>query len=592
MTRSTRTAASALRLLATLALIAAIIVLLASLLVGVVSAAPRDDIGGLDDDPVILDDDPTETPLPQPELEPDLVLTPVAIPSVVPEPTRDPFDIAVDQPDEIALPSGPSDVHLTFEVCNSPIPGQISDLWCSPDLSGYEALIYAGTLSTYTEYYFGPLPVDLFDVPAGPYLFAGEPAAPGTRLTQICRVEDSFGAFVTTLTAPEGGLTVSIGNDLVYHCTMYQLPDTELPDEIATNDGPAELRITDIWCPPGTDPALNLFGLVGRCSQRNDAKSWEASNSAGGYDHGEVIDDGVARLDLSGGAWTVTTVYPASFHPPILYCNVRDEFGNEPPAYAPFMTYPYGPNGAEIHLEQHLTWLCTSYTIPFDAGTGDDVAQVSVTNRVCPEGTQAPTVAACAETLPGVTFHLLLGTGTIIATRQTDAGGGVAFAAPDNLLTFGLAEEVPAGYQIASTASCSINGAAPADLPVDQFGIVDLGNLTGGDTVACDWFNIVDSGAPAAPKLELDVEIADAADLELAPVDATASDTGRDATDEVGGVQDEPRIEGSQDELKIENGQDEPETVAGEDEPRITGDEDIAATETPETGMVPLEADE
>jgi hypothetical protein len=90
----TRSAASALRLLATLALVAAIVVLAASVLAGSVSAAPRDDVGGVGDDIVVVDDpdDPTETPLSQ--LDPSR-LTPVAIPSVSPVPTPDPFDVEV-----------------------------------------------------------------------------------------------------------------------------------------------------------------------------------------------------------------------------------------------------------------------------------------------------------------------------------------------------------------------------------------------------------------------------------------------------------------------------------------------------------------
>ena len=556
----TRSAASALRLLTGLALVAALVVLLASLFAGAVSAAPNDDVVGIDDDIVVVDDE-TETPLPEPEL------TPVAIPSVSPEPTRDPFDVTGDMPEEAALPDGPSDLHFTFEVCNSPVPEQISDLWCNPDLSGYEGQVYAGTSSTYTEYYFGPLPVDLIDVPAGPYLIAGAPAAPETQLTLVCRVEDGFGALITTLSGEGGAINLSIGNDLVYRCTMYQLPDVDLPDEFQTTDGPAELIITDLSCPPGTDPALNFFGLIGRCGERNPANRWEAWTVPGGYAYGEAIDDGVVRLEVYGDTWNVTTRYPGDSYPPILYCNVRDADGNEPPAYAPFMTYTYGPNGAVIALEQYLTWNCVSYTIPMAAGTGDDVAQVSVTKPVCPEGTQAPTVAACAETLAGVTFHLLYAGQTIVATRQTDASGVVAFAAPENLQVFGLAEEVLAGYRLASTASCSIDGAPPTDLAVDQGGIVDLGTLTGGQTVDCDWFNILDSGAPAAPAADL--VIADVGDLDLAPVDATAGDARSDPADEAGAGQDEPAVD------------------AGED-----ADEDAVPTKTPESGMIPLEADE
>lgn len=570
MTRSTPAATSALRLLASLALVAAVVVLAASLLTGTVSAAPRDDIVGTGDEPGVVVDDPTQTPLP----EVDPALTPVAIPSVSPEPTRDPFDVTGDLPEEVALPDGPSDLHFTFEVCNPPVPGQIADLWCGPDASGYEGQVYAGTQSTYTEYYFGPLPVDLIDIPAGPYLVAGEPAAPLTRLTLICRVEDGFGNLITTLTGKGGAINLSIGHELVYRCTMYQLPEGELPDEIQRTDGPVELIITDLSCPPGTDPALNFFGLIGRCSERNSAKRWVAQTAAGGYVPGEVTEQGVARFALHGDTWTVSNKFPSSSYPPVLYCNVRDELLQEPPAYAPFMTYTHGQNGAVIALEQYLTWNCVSYTIPMATGTGADVAQVSVTKRVCPEGIQAPTVAACGGTLPGVTFHLLYAAQTIVATRQTDANGAVAFAAPENLQVFGLAEEVPAGYRVASNASCSVNGAAPTNLAVDQLGIVDLGTLTGGDTVSCDWFNIVDPGAAAAGSLELETLPAGAIDTLPTGVDADAVATDDATTDDATADDAEGEVDG------------------GRDQPQVDGGEDVTATGTPESGIVPLEEDE
>ena len=391
----------------------------------------------------------------------------------------------------------------------------------------------------------------------GPYLVSAGPARPSTSLTTICREEDQTGVVLRTVAE-----SVDIGYELVYRCTVYQLPDVDAPDTVQTTDGPVELIIKDFICPAGTDPALNFFGLIGRCHQVQSGTPFEVTNPAGAYESKETQGDGNVTFDVYGGiSWTVTRVHNASpYLPPVLFCNVRDDLLQEPDRYAPFMTYTSGPEGAVLPLEQGMTWICGAYSIPTDPSDGNDTVQVSITKRVCPEGTQAPTVATCAGTLAGVTFHLLLGTETIVATRQTDANGSVAFAAPEHLEVFGLVELVPTGYRLASAARCSVNGGAPTDVTVDQLGIVDLGELTGGGTVACDWFNIVDPGAAAAPALEL--EVADVDDRALAP----------------GG----------------DRGQDAPQDGSSEDEAQGGGEDGSSPepTETPEPGIVPLEEGE
>ena len=561
MTRSNPTALR--RRISTSLLIALLFVLATSLFGDLASAAPRDDIGGVGDDIVVVDD-PTQTPLPEPEL------TPVAIPSVSPEPTRDPLDVTGDQADEIYDDPGTGDMIVTSEVCNPIVPGQVNEKFCSPAPSeGYDAYLYSGTSNhNYTIAYQGDLPVDLQDLPAGPYMLSVGPIPVLTQLQMMCRVESPAGDLIQTLTGTTF-ITLSLGYDRDYRCTVYSLPEGERPDEIQSTDGPAELVITDFFCPAGTDPALNYFGLIGRCGIPNTKPLWEARTSAGHHKVSEQIDDNVVRLGLDGaGPWTLSTYSPSGSHPPILFCNVRDEIGNEPPAYAPFMTYTYGPAGAVIQLEQHLTWNCVSYTIPTAVGTGSDVAQVTSTVHACPEGTVAPTVAACAQTMAGVTVHLLYGTETIVATRQTDAAGVVGFAAPQNLAVFGLAQEIPVGYAHASSALCSKNGGAPAEYAVSSQGVIDLGGLTGGDTVSCSWFNVADSSAVAPDPLEL--EIADVEDLELAPEIEDGQDGARDDSD--------------LDEFKGDSGVDTPQGDSGED---------ALPTKTPESGgIVPLEEDE
>jgi hypothetical protein len=525
----TRSAASALRLLATLALVAAIVVLAASVLAGSVSAAPRDDVGGVGDDIVVVDDpdDPTETPL----TEPDPALTPVAIPSVSPEPTRDPFDVTGDQAEEVYDDPGTGDMVVTAEVCDPIVPGQVNDMVCSPAASaGYDAYLYSGTSNQdYTIAYQGALPADLPDLPAGPYMLSVGPIPVLMQFEMVCRVESPNGDLIQTLTGTTF-ITLSLGYDAVARCTVYLLPEGELPDELApieSTDGPVELIITDFLCPAGTDPALNYFGLIGRCPQSDRPGRWEARGAAGGYETGDPIDDGVVSMTLTGGVWTVNTFHASSDYPPVLFCNVRDELGNEPPQYAPFLTYQHGQTGAVMTLEQNMTWLCSAYVIPMGGGDGSDVVRISVTKHVCPEGTTAPTVAACAQTLDDVTFHLLFGTQTIVASRATDANGVIVFSAPENLGSFGLAEEVPAGFIVAPYAVCATNGGASTGYPVAAGAIVDLGALTGGDVVDCAWFNVADPTAVApAP---LDLEVADIENLELARTPPTAK-TRREMT--------------------------------------------------------------
>lgn len=565
MTRSTSTTASALRLLATLAVVAAIVVLLASLLAGAVSAAPKDDVVGVDDDSVVVDDG-TETPLPEPEL------TPVAIPSVSPEPTRDPLDITGEFADEVYDDPGTGDMLVTSETCDPIVPGQISDQFCSPAPSnGYNAYLYAGTSpQNYTIAYQGALPVDLLDLPAGPYMLSVGPIPVLMQFKMTCTIESAAGDFIQTLTGTTF-ITLSLGYDAVARCTVYLLPEGELPDELAPDeptDGPLDVVITSYECPAGTDPALNFFGLIGRCNQPAIWARWEARGAAGGYETGDAIDDGVVSMTLTGGVWTVNTFWASGDHPPVLFCNVRDEFGQEPPQYAPFMTYEHGETGAVMTLQQDLTWLCAAYFIPGAPGDGSDVASITTTLHACPEGTTSPTIPDCSATLPGVTMHLLYGTETIVATRQTDAAGVVAFAAPENLTVFGLAEEIPAGYVQAPSALCSVNGAVPIAYPVSPEGILDLGNLAGGDTVSCAWLNIVSSSAAAPAPLDLEVE-AEAEDLDSAP--------------DVDDGEVEPRDDSGQDETQDDSGQDESEDEA----------EPTATPESEESdGIVPLEADE
>lgn len=466
--------------------------------------------------------------------------------------------VAVDDP-------GTGDLLFTSESCDAIVPGQIVDAFCSPAApDGYTAYIWLHpSANAYETYYTGTLPVDLLDMPAGRYLVSGGPVPLSKQITLVCRVEDASGTLIDTFSAPgNGGIDLQIGYDRVYRCTMYTLPEGELPDELAPDfptNGPVTLEITDYLCPAGTDPALNYFGLIGRCSPSPYRPRYEAHGNGNAF-LGDPIGDGTVSFDLTGGSWTITNDYPTGDHPPIFFCNVRDELFQEPPRYAPFMTYTYAAgSGAVMALEQDMTWYCAAYHIPAAAGDGSDVAQITVTKHLCPEGTTAPTVAACAQTVNDVTFHLLYGTQTIVATRATDANGVVSFAGPENLGSFGLAEDVPAGFVVAPYAICSENGGVPTQYPVITGAVVDLGALTGGDTVDCHWFNIVSTSAVAAPsELEVatDLEI-----LDLAPVD--------------------------------DAGQDEPQDDAGQDEPQEDAGTDAGRTGTPESdGMVPLEEGE
>ena len=548
MTRS----AAALRLLVGLVLVAAVIALLASLLAASVSAAPTDDVVADTDDLVVVDDatGPTETPVV--EVEPEL--TPVAIPSVSPVPTDDPFDVTGDLPEEVYDDPGTGDLILTSEVCDPLVPGQVSDQFCSPSpSSGYDAYLYAGTSNqNYTVYYQGALPVDLLDVPGGSYMLSAGPIPPLMQLKMVCRVENGAGTLIDTLTGSTF-ITFTAGYDRVYRCVVYLLPEGELPDELAPDvdvSGPVEVIVTDYLCPAGTDPSLNYFGLIGRCSELADSPRWAAYGAAGGSEVGDQIEDGTVSMTLTGGVWTLETRWPTGDHAPILFCNVRDKFFQEPPQYAPFMTYQHGATGAVMTLEQNMTWLCAAYFVPAAAGDGSDVAEITVTKHLCPEGTTAPSVSTCAQTVYDIPFHLLYGTQTIVATRATDANGVVAFAGPENLGSFGLAEDVPGGFVVAPYALCSENGGAPIEVPVIAGAVVDLGSLAGGDTVDCAWFNVVDSSAVAT--VDLDLEIADVDDRDLVP--------------------------------DVDSGRDAPQDDAGED---------AVPTATPKSdGMVPLEADE
>jgi len=562
------------RILLTPLTVALLLVLGASLLAAAASAAPRDDVGGAGDDPGVVVDESTETPLPEVEPEP----TPVAIPSVSPEPetTPDPFDVTGPLDGGVldpGVPTGSSDLHITFEVCNSPVAGQIADLWCGPaPFDGYTGYVYRKMPNnTYELAYEGAYPTTLFDLPAGLYLVATGPPPPSMRLTTICREEDQAGTVLQTF----DNLFFDIGYELVYRCTIYQTADAGAPGTVQRSDGPTILIVKDFVCPPGTDPSLNFFGLIGRCQQVESGTPYEVTNPAGAYESKETQGDGNVTFDVFGGtSWTVTRVQNASpYLPPVLYCNVRDDLLQEPDRYAPFMTYTSGPEGAVLPLEQGMTWICGAYSIPTDPGDGSDTIQVSVTSRVCPEGTQAPTAALCAETLAGVTVHLLAAGETIVATNQTGPDGSVAFAAPENLITFGLAEDVPSGFAVADVARCSVDGGAPTDLAVDQLGIVDLGELTGGQTVACDWFNVADSSATAPAPLTQDRQVVDIDAPELTP--------------DVEGGEIEPRDDGGQEVGDPEVG--DPDGGGPDDGgPDDAGDAD--PTETPDSGgIVPLE---
>jgi hypothetical protein len=575
---ATRTADHPMRSFLPLVTALALALALAVLTATTVGAAPKDDVGIDDTDGVVVDD-PTRTPVPEtPVAEPSVV----AIPSVSPSPdtggpsTGGPLDdIVGDPPEENALPDGPSDLYYDVQICDGPVPDLIDDRFCGPYTEGYEGQVYSGTLSAYEVYYFGPLPVELLDMPSGPYLISGEPAPALMKVTLVCTVEDGFGTVIGSFTGQGGSLNLFIGNDLVYRCTQYILPDVDMPSEVEAGDGPVTVIIEDIRCPAGTDPTLNFFGLIGRCGERQEGARWEARSSVGHYERGTTDGAGRILFEVHADTWTFNTFPASSDYAPVFYCNVRDELGQEPERYAPFMTYHHGENGAVMALEQHMTWICVAYTIPTAPGDGSDTADVSATVHACPEGTTSPSLATCSATLPGVITHLLYNAETIVSTKQTDAAGFVSWQAPENLQFFGLAEEAPTGYRLADTALCAMNGGAATAYAVDEFGIIDLGELTAADAVSCALFNIADPNA--APSS--DAQLEQATPEELAP-EERAPEHGPDAPLATPVV-------------PIDNdGVDAPaDDQTGADAP-ADADADAEPTSTPESGLVPLEEDE
>lgn len=481
--------------------------LAALLLVRAAGAAPIEQVD-TDDAGVVLDE-PTATAEPIVVLDPHDVTgdlaeevappnepTPVAIPSVSPDPGPNPNDVVGDLPEEVAQSDGPSDLYFDTQSCNPPAADLIDDVFCAPD-PGFVGQVYSGTVGTYAQHYVGPLPVELLDTPAGAYMISAK-ADPLEKLIFVCRIEDQAGNLIDTL-SNHGALALQIGHDLVYRCTAYQLPDSPTVTDVAPPaNGPVTVELRNLLCPAGTDPALNYYGLIGRCHQPFGSRYYAMRTAAGDVEEDKTRSDGSASFALYGDVWTLSTELSGEHHPPVIYCNVKDFLGQEPAHYAPFMTYPYGANGAVLALEPELTWLCVAYNIPLDPGTGSDTADVSVSSYACPEGTSSPSLAACLTPLAGATVHLLYGTETIVATRQTDAHGAVGWLAPANLQAFGLAAEAPAGYRNADTALCARNGGASATYPVDEHGIIDLGALTATDEVACFWFSIPDANAQAA----------------------------------------------------------------------------------------------
>lgn len=329
----------------------------------------------------------------------------------------------------------------------------------------------------------------------------------GYQSLAFCQVSSSLtGEDVTPRAFYDNPISVTLFDDQLFDCDVFDVPVYQ----------PASLLVNTIVCPSGFDMfAADIYGLAQGCNANAPAGvAFTLTPNGGAPLPGQTDGTGkVSWSPVTPGVATLAQALPAGYAASRVFCKETESNGTETGE----LEFQVTDNNILINPSSGGSFYCDW----FNGDATPSTVTIVINKHGCPQGFDAaanqaksglnPLFAACLETQTGITFDVSgaaygsaggQGTGDVVP-------GGVRFSGlPAD--TWTISEQVPSGYGDPIVAcQASVSGQSqpgPAFVPNQVNGdpgaiVVDL---TGGQTLTCEWFNVWSTGGstttpPVAP---------------------------------------------------------------------------------------------